>query len=310
VDLYKHARDFPSTLRGRAKILTSAQIARAGVSPTSTRWHTGKGRLWRPYHGIYLLTEGPVDLLDRVRAALRGCPPGTVVGFHTAAALQGFGVPEDDDIHVVLPANRLVPRRRGVRAHEFTVAFEPVLTAGVACTPPARTAIDLVRTVDRPSGLAVLDAALYARACTAEELAAEVLRHDAQRGVIRARELVPLADARAECRQESHLRLVLHDGGLGGFEPQVEVWDPQRWSPYARYRLDLADRAHLVAAEYDGESHLRGGLRRDRARHNWLDEHGWTMRYFTDEDLYRRPGRIVPVLRRAIATSRQADTAR
>ena len=78
--------------------------------------------------------------------------------------------------------------------------------------------------------------------------------------------------------------------------------------PHGRiFRMDPGFRIEL-AAEYDGESHTRGGLRRDRARHNWLDERGWTMRYFPDEALYRRPDRIVPVLRRAIATSRRADT--
>lgn len=303
MDLYKLARDFPGTLRGTAKILTSRMIARAGVSPSSTRWHTAKGRLVRPHHGVYLLSEGTVDLLDKVRATLIMCPAGTVVGFHTAAALQGFGVPQDDDIHVVVPAGSAVRRGRGVRVHEFTAPFTPVLVRGVACTPPARTAIDLARTLDRPTALAVLDAALYARACTPEELATEVLAHGRARGVLQARELVPLADSRAECRQESHLRLVVHDGGLHGFEPQVEIYDRDGWSTCARYRLDLADRAHLVAAEYDGESHLRGRLRRDRERHNWLSDHGWTMRYFTDLDLYHRWDQIVPTLQRAIAGS-------
>jgi hypothetical protein len=64
------------------------------------------------------------------------------------------------------------------------------------------------------------------------------------------------------------------------------------------YRLDLGWRDRKVGAEYDGISHLgRPALRSDRERHNWLAGRDWRMRYFTDRDLYRRPGYIVSVLR-------------
>jgi len=242
VDLYREARDFPATLQGDGKLLTPARIARAGVSATTVRWHTGKGRLVRPHHGVYILGSRRPDLLDRIRAALAVCPAGTVVGFHTAAALLGFGVPEDDDIHVVVPAGSIVPHRRGLRTHESVLAVEPVRLLGMPGTPAARTAIDLARTLERGLALAVLDAALFARACTPADLATEVVRHDGLRGIRQARDLVPLADGRAECRQESELRLVLHDGGLRGFETQVEVFDPAYWSPYPAFRLDLAHR--------------------------------------------------------------------
>ena len=301
MDLYKEARSFPYSLRGGAKLLTAGQIRNAGVSPASVRWHAGKGRLIRVHRGTYLLPDSPADLLDRVRAMLVGCPQGAAVGFHTAAALQGFGVPEDDDIHLVVPRGSVIPRRRGLRVHEAALPFTAARALGVACTPAARTAIDLARALDRVTALAVLDAALFARACAGSELEHEVIRHASLPGARQARELVPLADGRAACKQETHLRLILHDGGLRGFEPQVEIHSPGSPFPYAEFRLDLADRAHLVAAEYDGVSHTRGRLRSDRKRHNRLSELGWLMRYFTDDDLYRNPASIVPTLRKAIA---------
>jgi very-short-patch-repair endonuclease len=274
------------------------------LSRSATHWHARKRRLVRAHNGIYLVGAEP-ELLDRVRAALRVCPPGTVVGFQTAAALLGFGVPESDDIHVVVPAGSPIPHRRGVRTHESVVPLEPCRRLSVPCTPSARTAIDLARTLDRPTGLAVLDAALFARACTPAELATEVLVQAALRGVRQARELVPLADQRAECKQESHLRLILHDGGIRGFEPQLELYDPERASLYPDFRLDLAHRALRVAAEYDGQSHTRGRLRADRRRHNRLSDLGWRMRYFTDHELYWRPEAIVSTVRRAMAEAAQ-----
>ena len=57
-----------------------------------------------------------------------------------------------------------------------------------------------------------------------------------------------------------------------------------------------------MGVEYDGMSHLdRERFRYDRDRANWLDAQGWTMRYFTDRDLYRRPEYIVDSVRAALA---------
>jgi hypothetical protein len=282
VDLYQAARDYPCSLRGQARVLSAAEIIGAGVSAAAIRWHTRAGRLVQAHRGTYLVGTAVPDLLDRIRAALRVCPAEATVGFHTAAALLGFGVPEDLDIHVVVPAGSPVPRRPGLRVHESALPFRPVIRMGVRCTPPARTATDLARTLGRTTALAVLDAALFARACKPAHLAEEVMRHANLRGVRQVRELVPLADGRAACRQESQLRLILHDGRLPGFEPQVEVYDPASPSLFPTYRIDLADREHRVGAEYDGVSHTRGRLRQDRQRHNRLSDLGWRMRYFTD----------------------------
>jgi very-short-patch-repair endonuclease len=165
--------------------------------------------------------------------------------------------------------------------------------------PPQRCAIDLARTCRRPDAIAVLDAALRSGTCTNETLAAELARHDGLRGIRRARELATLADPRAECRQESHLRLVLIDGQLPVPEPQIWVYD--QWGE-PRYRLDLGYERLRVGGEYDGRSHLdRDRMRTDRERHNWLASRGWTMRYFTDVDLYRRQPYIVSTMREAIA---------
>jgi len=223
-------------------------------------------------------------------------PAGAVLGFHSAAALHGFGVLPTTAIHVIILAGTAVPRIRGVIAHEAVLPVdEPVALAGVPCAPAPRCAIDLARRVRRMDALPVLDAALRSGSCRPEELRQEVARHRGLRGVCQARDLVPLADPRAECRQESQLRLVLVDGGLPVPEPQVWVTDDDGMP---MYRLDLGYRKRRVGIEYDGVSHLdRERLRHDRARLNWLAANGWTMRYFTDRDLYRRPGHIVDVVR-------------
>lgn len=266
-----------------------ATIGREGV-----RSRVGRGGLVRVRRGVY--GSGRPGAEDELRALFLCLPSAaTLTG---VSALRRFGVPLRDDglVHVHLPPEVPRPRLPGLVVHHGVLPVgEPAWLAGIPCAPAVRCAIDLARTARRMDALPILDAVLRAGLTAPDELHAEVGRHDGLRGVRQARELVPLADGRAECRQESQLRLVLVDGGLPAPEPQLWVYDP---AGVRRYRLDLGYRRRRIGVEYDGLSHLdRDRLRHDRDRANWLDAQGWTMRYFTDRDLYRRPAHILTTLR-------------
>jgi very-short-patch-repair endonuclease len=273
-----------------------------GWSRGKVEYAVSSGTLRRVARGA-LLTGGPGEptIVDMLRALFLVLPPAAMLGFHTAAELYGFGVAPGRKPHIVVPAGTPVPDLRGVASHQTTLPVgEPVEVAGLPCVPPERCAIDLARTCRRLDAIAVLDAALRSGRCTPTSLAVEVARHDGLRGIRQARELVLLADPRAECRQESQLRLVLVDGRLAAPEPQL--WVTDEWGE-RRYRLDLGYQELRVAGEYDGSSHLdRDRMRSDRQRHNWLASRGWVMRYFTDADLYRRRPYIVATMREAIAS--------
>ena len=228
--------------------------------------------------------------------------------FHTAAALQGFGIVASPKIHVTVPAGSPIPQIHGIAAHQHTLPIAGhTEVEGLRCVPAVRCAIDLARTVDRMDALAILDAVLRLGKRDVDfldeaALGAEVALHDCRRGIRQVREMVGIADGRAECRQESHLRLIMHDGQLPAPVPQFGVLDDAGW---VRYRIDLAYEEERVGIEYDGSSHLdRRRLRRDRIRHNWLSSRGWALRYFTDEDLYRRTDLIVPTLRDVLHSRR------
>jgi very-short-patch-repair endonuclease len=298
VDLYRDARRFPGTLRGRNAVLTWAELGQLGIRAGAIGWRAGSGRINRPHRGLYLVGAVRPDLLDLARAALRVAPAGAVLARQTAAALLGFGVTPAGGVHLVVGAGDPVPQRPGLTVHQSVVPVEvPVTVYDVPCTPPARTAIDLARASRRVDAISTLDAALAAGICAPDDLERELKLHSGLRGVRQARDLVRIATPRAECRQESHLRLILHDGGIRGLRAQYRVSGDRGLVTYV---LALADPERKVGIEYDGASHLDPEhLRRDRARHNWLEEHGWRMRCFTDRDIYTRPTEVVRIVRAA-----------
>ncbi|MEU6073212.1 DUF559 domain-containing protein [Micromonospora sp. NPDC047074] len=280
----------------------STQLWRAdellrGLTVKRIRTRVGRTELVRVRRGVY--ADQPCDDEDELRALMLCLPDEAVLTRQTAARRYGFGVLRENLVHIQLPAAVPKPRLPGVAVHHSVLPVRPVVVRGLPCVPAARCAVDLARTVKRLDALPVLDVALRAGAVTPDELSAEVFAHRALRGVRQARELVPLADGRAECRQESQLRLILIDGRLPVPEPQLWVYDRDG---IPRYRLDLGYPKRRIGIEYDGVSHLsRDHLRYDRERVNWLDASGWRMRYFTDRDLYQRPAHVVATIRAALS---------
>jgi very-short-patch-repair endonuclease len=294
---------YPGLLRGRHLAMRWGELRDHGLSPGAATWRARHVRINRVHRGAYLIGATLPDLLDRARAALLVAPAGAVLGYQTAAALLGFGVTATDDVHLVVGVDDPVPQRPGITVHQSVVPVgEPAVVRGVACTPSIRTALDLARTLPRGDALSTLDAACAAGACTPDELEGELKFHNGLRGVRQARDLVPLVNPRSECRQETQLRLILRDGGVGGLQPQLHVTDDDG---LVNYHLDLGDPKRRIGVEYDGASHLgRDRLRHDRSRHNWLEGHGWRMRYFTDRDIYDRPDDIVRIVLAARTRSR------
>jgi very-short-patch-repair endonuclease len=311
-DLYDHPSHRVDTARrhGTREIAGRGELRARGYSDRALHWQRRKGRRVCPYRGTYLAGSAQADLLERLAALRLVLPSEALIAFHTAATLHGFGVVASDPIHILVPPGANVPCIRGVAAHQSVLPWpEAVEVQGVRCVPAVRCAVDLARTLPRRDALPALDAALRSAASCQDELAAvrdgladEVARHAGLRGVRQARELVDLADGRAQCRQESQLRLVLHDAGLPAPQPQLPVRDGYG---YERYMVDLGYAEERVGVEYDDSSHLdQRRIRADRARHNWLAERGWAMRYFTDEDLYRRPDMIAQTVQAALRARR------
>ena len=139
--------------------------------------------------------------------------------------------------------------------------------------------------------------------CNRAELWRAAIEQAGRRGIVAVRELLPLADERAESPMESEARLAMIDGGLPIPELQYEIIDGNG----EVRRVDFAWPDERVAVEYEGLDWHSGAeaMRRDRTRQTALMDVGWIVIAIVFEDVRYRAwdfvARIDRQLRRAHA---------
>lgn len=286
------------TVAAQGGVFTVSQ-ALDSCSDTEVRRLVRSGR-WRRsrWRGVLVDGEWPDDPALQIRAAALAVGTDLVACHSTAARLWGFDVLGDPTLHFLGPPGLVNRRRPGIQVHPSSLGCDDaVLVEGVWCTPPARTACDVVRHTPPIDGLATLDAALRSRTCTKGELVAAAELQAGLRHVIRLRELVPHADPRADSPMESRMRWRFLDAGFPAPELQVEVGagGVSRW-------MDVGWRRQRVGVEFDGhEAHMTPEqLRDDRRRHNWLTENRWTLLHVTGHDVYRAHRQMLAITARAL----------
>jgi hypothetical protein len=237
-------------------------------------------RIWQ---GVYCLGEAT----DASRLRGLDLSSGTTVAvcLSTAAALFGFDTEEPSDLHVLNPPGHQLRPVDGLVVHRRDGA--PLGTVGErAATAPAWTAVEVARSLRRPRALATLDAALRSGACTRGEIWRSAIQQAGRRGIVAVRDLLPLADGRAESPMESEARLAMIEGGLPTPKLQFEVVDGNG----ERRRLDFAWPDFRVAVEYDGLDWHSGpeAMRNDRRRHVALLDIGWVVISIVFDDVRHR----------------------
>ncbi|WP_157257368.1 MULTISPECIES: hypothetical protein [unclassified Oerskovia] len=176
---------------------------------------------------------------------------------------------------------------------------------GIPVTSLERTVVDCARSLRPSSALVVADSALRLGADV--RLLDQILDESAgKRGVIQARQVLQLADARSESPGETLVRWFALDAGLPPLVPQfcVKTWRGE-------FRLDLAWPELRVGLEFDGVVKYAGGmgdpagrLLAEKKREDALREAGWTILRVTWEDL-KDPERLVGRLRAARRLARE-----
>jgi hypothetical protein len=245
-----------------------------------------KGRLVRVWYGVYA-AQHP-NLLGRLAALDIFMGQHAVACMGTAAALHGFDTENTAAIHVLDPGVRMRPAV-GLMIHQRSGAPLQRIT-GRLSTAPAWTAVEVARQLHRPRALATLDAALRSMRCTRSELENAVAQQRGRRGIVVVRELLPLADGRAESAMESEARLVMIDRGL----PLPELQYPIRGRDGELWRVDFAWPQARLVAEYESiDWHVgRNEMLRDKMRWGMIQELGWTIIPIVVDDVRRKPDRL------------------
>ncbi len=268
--------EFPTTP------FTWADARRAGISRTRLDEAVRNRVVRRVLRGVYVRAEIPDSLDLRVAAAAVVLSPFAVVCDRTAAWIYGVDVLDYHELDLLPPLESYTLRGHARTARpecdggQRDLQPEDIrIIGGVRVTTPLRTTMDLGCGLSRRAGLAALDAFMRLHGITHEDMRRLLPRYFRRRGVVQLRQLVPLADARAESAGESWTRLEIADAGLPAPVPQYWVHVGGR----PTYRLDLAYPHARVAVEYDGREFHEGDeqKRADDERREWLRRHGWTV---------------------------------
>lgn len=206
-----------------AEPFTPAMAARAGIGRAVLDRLHREGRLRRLVRGVYLDATVPASVAVRARALSLVLADGQVVVGQTAAWLHGVDAwdPQRDRLVPLEVHGRRRPAERGRQCRY--AGHDLQVVAGVRCTTPLRTALDLGRWLPPDRAIAALDALLALRAFPHTALMAELARFGGSAGVVQLRELAAVADGRAEGAAESILRLRWLEGRLPTPTPGLVV---------------------------------------------------------------------------------------
>lgn len=255
--------------------------------------------------GCWLPDRFAADLAARCAAALATCPDDTVVAFTTAARLHELWLPPlPEEIHLATaqperPSTGMTRTHRPeFRPHRRTLSqADRTMVQGVPVMSLARTWIDLAPLLSLPDLVAAGDSVLRVGATT-DALAGVVLCSRHLRGVRRAREALPLLDARSRSRPESHLRVAASAPDLPRFAVNVSIYrDEGGWLA----EPDLSLKEAKLALEYQGEEHANvERMRRDITRSGDMRRNGWLTLGYGPAEVFGRPWQIAPELRALI----------
>jgi hypothetical protein len=272
------------------------------------------GDLVRVRRGAYALGDKTGEFVEeRHRRLILATAPqvqdGAIFSHGSAAVLHGLPVWSGAVARVHVTRNR---RGKGIKrsvVHVHGAPLQPseiVLIDNLPVTSPARTVLDLARTLPMTQAVAAGDRAL-ALGLTREELDAGLLAMERWPGIRAARRVVGFLDGRSESAGESISRVRLVEEGLPRPEPQQEIFGPDG---RLVARVDFGWKEHKTVGEFDGKIKygrlLKPGQRiedvifEEKLREDAVRDLGLQVVRWISQDLYR-PGVLRERVLRAFA---------
>ena len=201
------------------------------------------GELVSPRKGMYLRTGfwdalTPSQRAARVIRTLGIAHPSWAFSHASAALIHGIDVSYEllSPIHFVSPESGGGRSPKGLKRHRCAEA-RITRCGSTRVTDIDRTVIDCAIAYGPALFLPIADQALREGLTTTSRLEEELRSRAGQRGVAKARELVSLADVRAESGGESYVRGRLIELGIPFVDLQGRVGNPEQ--PWRSYRMDI-----------------------------------------------------------------------
>lgn len=304
--------------QGVKPVIRRTDMIVAGYSDREIQGFVRQGDLVRLRPGYFAARDqaGVRDEdLHRLRA-LAAADAGTrlVVSHVSAAVFHGLRLHAVDlaTVHLTRPGRGGGRGRPGQQVHTGRLLPTDIVTVdGCQVTSPARTAVDLARSLPFASAVVTVDAVLQDLACEPTEIARSLAAVATVRGHGAAHRAVAAADGRSESVGETLTRLMLVQAGLPAPELQPSIYD-ERGNFVGR--PDLAYLESGVLIEFDGkikyqrelvgDSDVTEVVLREKRREERLAELGWLTIRVTWSDL-ANPAALMARVRRAITARRR-----
>jgi very-short-patch-repair endonuclease len=278
--------------RGQHGVVSSGQVARAGLGAQWIRNRIRTGWLRRVHRGAYLV--GPLESEhSRLMAAVLATGPDSLVGHYPGAVLWDLRPPAEGPVDVIVP--RKVRNRPGIRIHIATLHPADVTRRhGIPVTSAARILLDLaVTSPARELDRALNEAHIHHRVST-RSLTEQFSRYPTHRGRA-ALERAMRTDPKLTRSKAERLMLALVRAARLP-EPETNV----RIGPW---EADLLWRDRHLVVEFDSYAFhsSRGSFERDRRKDRELQALGYTVLRFTWRELTEEREAVVAAISRALA---------
>lgn len=292
-----------------AQIVTTAELLAAGWSRDQIRDSARRGDLLVVRRGIYAegpharkllsLSGGEELLAIGAAAALAGVGTGAVVSHQSAAYLHKIRLVgrRKPTVHLTRAPGKDLHAPAGIRLHTAMLPSQHVVARlGLSVTTPARTVVDLTRTLPFRAGVVAADSAMHQRLTTRDELLSVLAGCSRWRGAAMAADVIAFADGRSESPLESIARVVFRDCGLPSPKLQALLGTADEI-----VRVDFFWDQYLTVVEVDGALKYADPerARAQLARDSWLRSLGYEVVHFTWEEITTMPELVAARIREA-----------
>ena len=263
-------------------VVGRAQLIALGLSAQSVDRAVRAGRLQLMHRGVYAVGHRALTVEGRWMAATLAMDG--VLSHATAAAAWDLRPRGSGAIHVTVRRTGRA-RRAGIRVHRSTIEPHDTTThRNLPITTPARTIIDLSRTLEGRPLEQALDRAEQLRLLDFAELSTRPIPRSLQA-------VLSLYTAGTPTRSELEERFLRLGDDHGITRPSVNT-------RIEGHEVDFAWRHRRLVVEVDGYAYHRSptAFETDRERDVLLALAGWSVRRFTWTQITRRPAWVARAL--------------